>query len=227
MLIIFDLDDTLIDTAGCITHYKLADALQAMCDAGLVVPVYSDALELLRRLDRYAESAGAALSEFHEVIDCDKKFLEIGVKEVYGSIPDDLPIFPLEGALSLLTDLAHYHQLALVTVGKNSQQMQKLQRAGIDSRLFSKIVVVEEKNKKPHYQMIVEELGYSAAEVLVCGDRIAIDLTPARELGFKTVQMQWGRGLHSAGNKADVDYHITDLGKLREIVDTLITFSAF
>lgn len=227
MLIIFDLDDTLIDTSGCITHYKLDDALRAMVGAGLDLPDYAESLDLLRRLDRTAESAGAALSEFIEITGSDKRFLEIGIKEIYDSFPADLPIFPLEGALELLADLAHHHQMALVTVGKSSQQIEKLKKAGIDSRIFSKIAVTEERNKKPHYQMIVDELGYSPSEVLVCGDRVPVDLIPARELGFKTVQMKWGRGLNSARQKGDVDYSITDLGELKSIVDSLMTFSSF
>ena len=64
MLIIFDLDDTLIDTSGCITFHKLEDALEAMCSAGLILSDFSDSLELLRRLDSTSESAKEALSEF-------------------------------------------------------------------------------------------------------------------------------------------------------------------
>ncbi len=227
MLIIFDLDDTLIDTSGCITYYKLDDALKVMVEAGLVLSDYSQSLELLRRLDRMAESAGAALSEFIEITDSDKRFLEIGIKEIYENLPSDLPIFSLDGALELLDDLSRHHQLALVTVGKSAQQMEKLKKAGIDSRIFSKITVTEDKNKKLHYQMIVEELGYSPTDVLVCGDRIAIDLIPARELGFKTVLMQWGRGLNSARQKRDVDYCISSLATLKSIVESVMTFSSF
>lgn len=227
MLIIFDLDDTLIDTSGCITHFKLEDALSAMVRAGLEVPDFSEALDLLRRLDRSAESARAALSEFIEILGVGRDLLDVGVKEIYDSLPQDIPIFPLDGALEMLSDLGHQHQLALVTVGKPAQQMQKLKKAGIDSRIFSKIAVTEERNKKPHYQMIVDELGYSPIDVLVCGDRVPVDLMPARELGFKTVQIQWGRGLNSLKHKGDVDYSISALGELKGIVNSLITFSSF
>ena len=227
MLIIFDLDDTLIDTSGCITHYKLEDALHAMVKAGLAVPDFSAALDLLRRIDRTAESAREALSEFVDILGFDKTILDVGIKEIYENPSSDLPIFPIDGATELLYDLGQQHQLALVTVGIPQHQMDKLKKAGIDSRIFSKISVIEERNKKPHYQKIVDELGYSSGEVLVCGDRIPIDLLPARELGFKTVQMLWGRGLNSLKSRGDVDYFISKICELKEIVNGLVTFSSF
>lgn len=227
MLIIFDLDDTLIDTSGCITHYKLDDALQAMIKAGLAVPDFSAALDLLRRIDRTAESARTALTEFVDILGFEKNILDVGVKEIYEKPSPDLPIFPTDGAVELLYELSQQHQLALVTVGSPIHQMDKLKKAGIDSRIFSKISVIEERNKKPHYQRIVDELGYSSSEVLVCGDRIPVDLIPARELGFKTVQMLWGRGLNSLKSRGDVDYFISRICELKDIVNGLVTFTSF
>lgn len=218
MLIIFDLDDTLIDTSGCITHFKLEDALHAMVREGLVIADFSEALEVLRRLNSTSDSARSAIAEFIEILGVDQMFFEIGVKEVYESIPSDLPIFALDGAIEILTELVGQHQLALVTIGKLALQMEKMKKAGIDSRIFSKIVVTGEKNKKLHYQMIMDELAYSSKEVLVCGDRTALDLVPARELGLKTVKVQWGRGLSSSEYKGNVDYCISELKELIPIV---------
>ncbi len=233
MLIIFDLDDTLIDTSGCITHYKLEDALNLMVNQGLQVPDLNGSLDLLRRLNHTAESARRALSEFIEILGADKKFYEMGVKEIYQNISPDLPIYPLEGALELLTHLSEHHQLALVTIGDTAQQMNKMEKAGIDSLIFSKIAVCEDRNKKPHYQVIMDELGYLPSEVIVCGDRVALDLAPARELGCKTVQMRWGRGLSAPsvpsvmGFKGEVDYCISELKELKGIVSDIMTFSSF
>lgn len=226
MLIIFDLDDTLIDTSGCITYFKLEDALNLMVREGLVLPDFSEALKLLRRLDSTSESARSAIAEFIEILGAEKKIFECGVKEVYENISSEMPIFPLDGATELLADLGQHHQLALVTIGKEGQQMNKMEKAGIDSRIFSKIVVTEERNKKPHYQIIMDELSYAPAQVVVCGDRISLDLVPARELGFKTVKMQWGRGLNSNGYKGEVDYFISELKELKGIVNSLTAFSS-
>ncbi len=197
-----------------------------MVGAGLVVPDFAGALELLRRLDSSAISARAALSEFIEILGADKLFFEIGEKEIYEGPGPDLPIFPLEGAIQLLSDLGEQHQLALVTVGNHDQQMEKLKKAGIDSRIFSKILITREANKKPHYQTVLDELGYAPSEVLVCGDRVLVDLIPAKELGMKTVQMQWGRGLKPVNSRRDIDYSITEIYALKNIVNSLMTFSS-
>jgi FMN phosphatase YigB (HAD superfamily) len=221
LLIIFDLDDTLIDTSGCVTYYKLEDALHAMVGAGLVLPDFSEALALLRRLDRFAESARAALSEFIEIVGAGREIFERGVGEIYEQPLADRPIFPLEGVLETLLGLRHYHQLALVTMGRQDYQMEKLKKAGIDSHLFSKIVVTQERNKKIYYQLIMDELGYFPAEVIVCGDRVFLDLAPGKELGFKTVHMQWGRGNSGVKSPRDVDHSISEMSELRDIVNSL------
>lgn len=221
MLLIFDLDDTLIDTSGCITPVKLEDALVRMVEEGLSIPSFSDALEVLLRLDRCAESSKQALAEFLEINNADMKFLEIGVKEVYDNISSEIPVFPLNNTLEVLNELVRVHQLALVSVGRKQQQLEKMKKAGIDSSIFSKIIISEDRDKKPHYLAIVEEFDLVASDVIVCGDRVLRDLAPGRELGFKTVHMQWGRGLHCSGSKVDVDFTISNLIEIKEIIKNL------
>jgi FMN phosphatase YigB (HAD superfamily) len=222
LLIIFDLDDTLIDTSGSITPIKLQDALQKMIENGLSVSNFSEAYEMLKRLDEFSESSRQTLAEFLEIIGADHCFFEIGVKEIYENLSPDLPIFPLDQAIEILTELKQTHELALVTVGKEHQQMAKMKKAGIDRAIFSKIVVSEERNKKPHYQSIIEELYFSPSDVIVCGDRIHIDLVPARELGFKTVHMKWGRGLNATQARGEVDYAISHLAELKQIIASIL-----
>jgi putative hydrolase of the HAD superfamily len=227
LLIIFDLDDTLIDTSGCITPFALERTLHAMIAAGLHVSDFIESLEQLKRINSTAISSKAALQEFLEICDGHPSLFDIGKEKLCGELASDLPVFLLEGASELLSELIENHELALVTGGKSSVQMEKLKKAGIDSTLFSNIVVAEDGNKKIHYKNIAEKGRYMQQEVLVCGDRIPIDLAPAKELGFKTVHMRWGRGLWSQGKQGDVDYQITSLNELKEIISHLMTFSAF
>ena len=220
MLIIFDLDDTLIDTTGSITPLKLEQALAKMMEAGLEVGDPEKALETLKRLDGASESASQTLLEFLEILDADQKYFEIGHQEVYGPLAPDTPVFPLEGALEVLEDLGSQYLLALVSMGKPEQQLLKLKNAGIDSTIFSKIIISEDRDKKPHYKTILEELGFSPLQTVVCGDRVKRDLSPAKELGCKTVHMQWGRGLisGSSGPPVDVDFRIHKLSQMKEIL---------
>lgn len=191
--------------------------------AGLSLPDPHEALELLKRLDVAAESARSTLSEFLELIDAEEKFYSIGIKVIYGDFPDDIAIFPLDQALETLSELKETHQLALVTVGHSQQQLAKMKKAGIDSTIFSKIMISEDRAKKPHYQKIIEELGFLPQDTFVCGDRVVIDLLPAKELGCHTIHMRWGRGLNplSPFLKDKVDFTITELTQIKEIIANL------
>jgi putative hydrolase of the HAD superfamily len=222
LLIIFDLDDTLIDTSGSITPHALKRALRAMISAGLYVPSFNQALEYLSRINAAALSGAAALTEFVEIHEGDAKFISIGKREWYGDLPADLAVFPLDGAIELLKELSISHKLALVTGGKMALQMEKMKKAGIDTAIFSKIIASEDGNKKNYYHEVKNTFGYSAKDVLVCGDRVLIDLTPAKELGFKTVHMRWGRGLTMQNAKSgDIDFQINALNQLKDIIKNL------
>jgi putative hydrolase of the HAD superfamily len=214
LLILFDLDDTLIDTSGCIVPIKLRDGLEKMVQAGLVVPDFQAALSRLYALNQKAASSREALKEFLSEVGFDERLYEVGVHEVYRNISPTIPVTPFPGVLKTLEKLERDHTLALVTLGVPSQQMAKVKNAGIDSRFFSKIAVFENQSKKVYYQSIATEFKADPSSVIVCGDRVHADLLPARELGFKTVLVRQGRGIHEPLDMTD---HV--IGAVPEILD--------
>jgi len=218
LLIIFDLDDTLIDTSGCITPVQLTNALEKLNSLGVVFPDLDKSVDSLLRLNETAPSARHAVEEFFEISGIDSKFLDMTLRSVYEEFPSSLQVDAHDMAIEVLVALSETHKLALVTIGKEELQLLKLKKAGIHSEIFSKIIVTQEKNKKIHYNSIVAELEMDSSEVVVCGDRIPIDLTPAKELGFKTVHMRSGRGLHCKGDKNDVDFTISHLSEILQIL---------
>lgn len=223
MLIIFDLDDTLIDTSGCITPFKLQMALKKMVDLGLEVNDFEGAHAHLKKLDAASQSSQETLFKFLESVGAEpSSFLEEALIEMKTILPSEFSISTLEGAGDVLRELRRDHQLALVTIGNRSLQLQKIAQAKIDPSLFSRLVIVEKGGKKDHYQTLMRELNVFPESVIVCGDRIAIDLTPAKELGLKTVHMRWGRGLNSKEPKSDVDYSISRLNEMNQIVKGLL-----
>ena len=223
MLIIFDLDDTLIDTTGSITPGLLQKALHGMVKAGLKVDSFEDALATLRRLDLTAESALHTLQEFMELVDADPSLLSIGEQIIYGEIAEDFSVFPLDEAYEVLEQLKEQHSLALVSIGQQERQMRKMENAGLDSTIFSKIVILQQENKKPAYQKVLEEINAQPAKTVVCGDRIERDLTPAKQLGCKTIHMRWGRGLGMKARRlhSDVDFTVYRLNQIQEIIERL------
>ena len=95
-----------------------------------------------------------------------------------------------------------------------------MKRAGISTEFFTKLYFCEEGEKEKIYQKVSEEMGISPLNALVCGDRISLDLTPAKMLGYKTVQIKWGRGLGNTGFKNHVDYTILHLKELKNLLET-------
>ncbi len=194
-----------------------------MIDAGLKVGDFDKALAHLKGIDRASLSSSQTLKEFLEIVDGDPALLTVGEKIVYGALPEDLVVFPLEQATTVLEKLKETYELALVSIGKREQQLLKMKNAGLDSTIFSKIMISENEDKKSSYIQVLDELGIEPTRVFVCGDRVKRDLTPAKELGCTTIQMLWGRGLVTGGpvtasNASDVDFKIHRLNQIEEIV---------
>lgn len=191
-----------------------------MVRAGLEVIDFSHALEQLRRIDGGAESARDAVAEFLEIHGADPKYLEIAVREIYENFSHDLPIFPFDGVIETLKILSEFHYLALVTAGYEAHQHWKLKKTGIDSSVFSKIVVCEPGTKKTHYHHVMEGLGFSRKDVVVCGDRIVKDLAPAKELGLRTIHMRKGRGRKAPDFSEDIDHTIHEFHEILHVISS-------
>src|SRR3989344_440527 len=159
-LIIFDLDDTLVDTWGCITPHLIMQAIQSMVLEGLKI-----------------KSIGSAAKRL-----ADLRYVNIGKKGFYN--------FNFEYGLKTLPGAAEMFEktdaeFALVSKGETQAQMDKLTKAGISHMLFKKIIIVPTYNKKEYYQKMMEELGFDSDDCFACGDRYETDLLPAKELGMK------------------------------------------
>lgn len=220
MLIIFDLDDTLIDTSGSIVPKRLKIAFDRMVSAGLDLQDPKNQLENLLQINKKSISAKEALKEFLLVNDAIDNFFEIGLHAVYHEFDPTMKIVSRKGANKILNELKENHNLALVTIGNEQFQRQKLENAGIDFSLFSIIEVIEDEDKKPAYKKIIDIFEKKASETLVCGDKVRTDLIPAKELSCITVHMQYGRG-KNVKHEYDVyvDYRIKELEELTNIIN--------
>lgn len=216
-MIIFDLDDTLIDTSGCITPFKLRAVLRRWMDEGLVVGDLEKAYRELLEINGKSLKSKDAICAFAKRLGVGERAMRLADEEMKGPLPKDFVIETTPYAKEILNDLARGHRLALVTGGHPPLQMEKLEKAGIDRGFFSKIAIPEDSVKKPFYQGLVEEFSVPATQVWVCGDRIAMDLVPAFELGFTTVHMRWGRG-SIVETETWVHHAISDLRELKRII---------
>ena len=212
MLIIFDLDDTLIDTSGCITPHKLAVALRCMIGE----PAHFTAeLSALQGINQRVPKTPLAIEEYAAARGIDLKKAARAIQTLYDPLPDDFAIACTPNAKEILKYYASRCPIALVTGGHPPFQLEKLKKAGIEPSIFSKIAIPEDSIKQPFYREFAKEFLASPADVWVCGDRIPMDLKPAHELGFNTVHMRWGRGLQMAPEPW-IKYSIADLSELRK-----------
>ena len=216
MLIIFDLDDTLIDTSGSLIPICLKKALKEMIRNGLTVLDEEKAFSELIEINNNSYCSEDALKKFLEINNFDKYFLEIAKNDLQKPL-DNFKIFPLKNSLDTLEFLSKSYTLALVSKGNRSFQLKKIEIAGIDTSLFSKIIITKINNKGYYYKKLINYFKTSPQNTLVCGDKIKYDLLPAKNIGCKTVHMKWGRDKNIFESKI-VDYHINDILEIKKII---------
>lgn len=217
MLIIFDLDDTLIDTSGVVTPFKMKECLQALSSSGVIFPDFSLALNDLLERNRVAPKSKDALIAFAKSVQANEMQIQSAIQVLTSPLPRSFHIPMTPHAQEILEHYRSRCSLAIVTGGHPPFQLDKLKKAGIDSSFFSMIAVPEDSVKKPYYQALQEKFCIPSQEIWVCGDRIEMDLRPAYELGFKTVHMRWGRGALGRG-ETWINHSINNLGSLKEII---------
>jgi putative hydrolase of the HAD superfamily len=223
LLIIFDLDDTLIDTSNSITPKRLEKAVMAMTQLGLRVGDTTKAVKEILELSRHCNSSAETITKFVEKYNGDINHVERGVYVTYYSpITEDVIVKTKEGVKEVLLELyKKFYALCVVTVGEEFVQKQKLEKAGIDYSIFSKIIVSREREKKHCYKKIIEELrDCSKEKIIVCGDRIDIDLVPAKQLGLITVLL---KNKYKTYNSFDnVDYIIHEISEIKDVLKNYI-----
>lgn len=220
MLIIFDLDDTLIDTTESITINRLQYAFEAMIRAGFQVEDEDEAKEALERLDRTSTSGLQTLEEFIALYEPERldTFFSIGKSILSSSIQENEIVSLFHGVDRLLIDLSQLAHLAIVTRGKEASQHEKMKISGLPYPLFSKILVTQS-SKKESYDRLIKDFNLIPDRVIVVGDRIEVDLVPAKELGCTTVWVHQGRAFGNMVGSFIVDYQIDDILDLQSIVE--------
>lgn len=185
--------------------------------SGLKIDDFDAALKRLIQINDKSKGSKEALKDFLAQFEGNPALLSEALREMTRPLPADFVIPTTPNAKEILQFYAKNHTLALVTGGHPPFQLEKLEKAGIDRSFFSKIAIPEDSVKKPFYEACILEFSTHPQEVIVCGDRIAMDLAPAHELGCQTVHMRWGRGTKLETEKW-ITHSISSLGELKRIV---------
>ena len=217
MLIIFDLDDTLIDTSGAVTPFKMKACLKKLVELGLPISDFPKAYGELLAVNAKSLKSRDAIERFAAPFSPTSAQIDEALKELTTPLPSDFSVPTTPFAKEILEYYRSICPLALVTGGHPPFQRDKLKKAGIEVAVFSMIAIPEDSKKKPYYEAVQRKFSVSPRDVWVCGDRVAMDLAPAHELGFRTIHMRWGRGT-LAGPEKWIEHTISDLRELKEII---------
>ena len=172
-VVIFDLDDTLIDTRNVLLPLAMARVSEAI---GVPVDQLNDRGkhidELLAPVDGLSDEQRAAAAEaWHR--------------------PEVPPLEPLPGARELLTELRGRVRLFLLTRGHPARQKQKVKQCGLGP-YFEDVVIRafgSDGCKRDDIEAILARTGLPAARCAVVGDDPRDELRFASELGCAAIEV--------------------------------------
>ena len=193
--LIFDLDDTLLDTSGQLIGPAAQDACQAMVKEGLDCTVEACVrrrAELVRRgVNQPLEVIGREFGSRDD--DSLDRIVQAGLRAFYErEVPANIKLFP--GAFETLLQLKQHHLLFLVTIGSVPTQSRKLEILGIAPQ-FQKVFVVDisvDSDKTGALRKILMTTRLNPEQVLCIGNRIDSEIVQAKRLGMKTCWVRQG-----------------------------------
>ena len=195
--VFFDLDDTLVDTAGQLVELALEDAADAMLRAGLRAD-RGELIDFLLSKARAAQGGNyfvAAVERFSH--GCAGSSLSSVAKEARAAFfAADVPdLEPLPGCQRLLHRLRERgSRLLLITAGKPETQRRKIDRLGFAAS-FDAITYVnslEGETKLPAFLQLLDRFAFDPFDCLCVGDRVVGEIRDANSLGMWTARMSGG-----------------------------------
>jgi len=141
-LIIFDLDDTLIDTTGAITPFKLRLALKSLLQGSVICETSFDQIyQKLLDLDKKYLKASKAFLHLATELGIPAIKVEKAMESLTSPLPEDFVVPMTFGAAKILNELSGKAKMAIVTAGEKNYQLDKLKKAGIDTSNFCMIAI--------------------------------------------------------------------------------------
>ncbi len=194
--IIFDFDDTLVETTVYFDQAKKKFA-KRMQELGFPVP---ESLDTLNRFDiRNVLNCGGflkecfpkALKETYEYY-CDSHNQELCEQtstwmEQIGWEVFEAPVVLIDGASEVVAKLAEQYRIFLATKGEADTQLERLNKTNL-AQYFEKVYVVPDKTVV-EYKRIAKENQLNPARSWVIGNSMKGDINPALRAGFNCIHV--------------------------------------
>ena len=221
--VIFDLDDTLYDCLGQRVRPAHRHAAIAMVKAGLkakVEAVYRARMKAFRQ-DPMLKHIDAEICRRFGAHDPER--ISRAARDAYFNCPvGKLTLF--RGTLPLLRFLhGRGVRVFLVSFGEPEIQRAKVRALGLEGNApIDKIFYADRDKlltKEAAFQIIQQEVGLPAGQVLIVGDRAMSEIRAGNELGMHTVRIR--RGEFAAQDPLDktevADYVVRNISEVKKL----------
>ncbi|HEY5132207.1 MAG TPA: HAD-IA family hydrolase [Candidatus Krumholzibacteriaceae bacterium] len=221
-LVIFDLDNTLTDFVR-MKEVSIEAAIQAMIDAGLLVPPDRIREEILKI---YGDEGIEYQKVFNRLLvnligEVDYKILAAGIVGYRRAREAALVLYP-HVKMTLIQLLSRGLKLAVISDAPRQEAWLRLCYLQLH-HMFDMVITYEDTGEyKPSpapFRMVLDRMGIKAGEALMVGDWPERDIVGAAELGIRTVFARYG---DTFGTKeSGADFEIEDAYALVKIVEEL------
>ena len=220
--LVFDLDDTLLDTFRQLLPRATREACKAMVRAGLAADL-EEAIQACAehgKCHARQELFTHLVKKFGTKESADPKIVAAtGYKAFYNrEVESDISLFP--GAREMLVSLRKTYSLHLVTAGHRPTQEAKIRILGLEP-VFTSISHVDPaagERKGMAFERIMSAHGGSPNRYLSIGNRIDTDISEARRLGWRACWVRYGEynAMKPSSDLEMPDYEIDRIDQLAE-----------
>jgi FMN phosphatase YigB (HAD superfamily)/predicted nucleotide-binding protein len=215
-LIIFDLDDTLVDTFGCLIMPLEYQAAQAMVAAGLNESSPEKLFPLLMKLRR--ENPGELETQLQQLYPHATEEVWRAREAVFANAAVT-PLVINPEVIHMLRDLGKMYKLCLLTSGSKEFQNAKLKHLDI-GQLFDRTEILDTRTQNTKQDMLAALAGQHPRTAVVVGNRLDHEIRAGNNLQMTTVWVRYGEGsAMTPEDERDRPTHIiSDITELPELL---------
>ncbi len=192
--LVFDLDDTLMDTFGTLIPEAHRQACLSMQKAGLDVPLEALVKKRWELIEAHPRAEiNALLAEYYGCHE--KQVIQAGIDTYFN--PDFERLEPFPGVPEMLLNLANDYTLFLLTSGIPAAQQRKVKALNL-APLFKDVLYAplhQEQAKLHALKSLCKDYDLKPEQLAVIGDRITNEILAGNQLGCFTLWIQQGECL--------------------------------
>jgi len=224
-VLIFDLDDTLLDTWRQLVQPAAREACAAMVETGLDTDLET-CVTVRRALfveDPRGDCYRGLVSRFGVRDGADPEAVRAAGHDAYFRREVEPHIRLFDGAGQLLARLGLERELFLVTSGHPGTQARKVEILGI-ADFFRRISYVDSgagERKGDRFREIMRETAAPPEHHLVIGDRLDREIRDANQLGMHTCHVRYGEFSHIEPREPEEEPRYA-VNHIRELANYLV-----